>query len=746
MMTQPSHIDLLIHKLDLNHYMQSFLTFFARPKPITLKADLYQQALLLNELERIEFTPPPSIATLSHHVIHLQKHGVLHQEEIFEWVKMWRYMLYLQSLDVGGRLKAWWDKIVFPKALLDIEACFDEKGAFVDGKFVELDNLHKNIVHTTQNLKQGLYDVLHNGALQPFLVDTQLHLVDDVETLLVRGGFANVLKADIISRSSSGFFYVMPHSVGHLNRKITSLKQQVMLEIYRICAQYSKVMCKHHAFLSFIEREFDKFDHLQARVCFAKAHAFEFVVPTREKTKQKSIILDAFCHPAIKDAIPISIDFSKPLMLITGVNAGGKTMLLKSLLSAAFLSKNLLPMRINAHKSIIGNFRHIEAIVDDPQDVKNDISTFAGRMLCFSSLFRADKDGSLIGVDEIELGTDSDEAASLFKVLLERLLQKKQKIILTTHHKRLAALMSSNANVELIAALYDEQHSRPLFQFLQGTIGKSYAFETALRYQIPPDIIQEARKVYGEDQEKLNELIERSAELELELQHKNLTLQKHIQNAEQKTNYLQNLIDEQHALFQTSKSELEKKFYEAISLAKDAAKKHTQSEIHQGINNANKLLEQFKNKNRQVILKHDFKVGDMVKVRKNRGRIVSFKKDRAVVELDMGVRIHFDVRELKRAAPVEMPSSQTKVELANHTANVSLDLHGLRSDEAIERLDHFLSNALIAGFDEVLVYHGIGTGKLAFAVREFLKTHPKVRDFSDATPQLGGLGAKIVRL
>ncbi|MGD9596793.1 MAG: Smr/MutS family protein, partial [Wolinella sp.] len=80
------------------------------------------------------------------------------------------------------------------------------------------------------------------------------------------------------------------------------------------------------------------------------------------------------------------------------------------------------------------------------------------------------------------------------------------------------------------------------------------------------------------------------------------------------------------------------------------------------------------------------------------------------------------------------------------SAQVSLDLHGLRGDEAVEKLDSFLSDALLAGFDEILVYHGIGTGKLAYAIKEFLKTHPKVRSFEDAPAQMGGFGAKIIKL
>ena len=743
---QHASLQALVQKLDLTEYFRDFLSFLAREKPPHLSGDIAHNTLLLAELENLEFAPPPPLAPLHRDIVHLQKHGILHKEEIFEWVKLLRYMRYLQTLELPPKLKAWWDKIRFPEPLLKLEAEYDSKGGFVSGTFPELDSLYAALAHTKREMTEKLYAALHSEKLRPYLVDSQLHLQDNLETLLVRNGFAAVQKADIIARSSGGFFYILPHSVAHLQQKYSELQNKILLLEHRICAQHSQTMSKHAPFLRYLDSEFDKFDHLQARVCFAKSRTLSFLIPTREKGKDNVIVLVDFAHPAIAHPKPISIDFSKPILLITGVNAGGKTMLLKSLLSAALLSKLLLPMALNVHKSTIGHFRHIEAILDDPQDVKNDISTFAGRMLLFSALFSADKQGNLVGVDEIELGTDSDEAASLFKVLLERLIERKHKIVLTTHHKRLAALMSSNPQLELIAALYDEKNRRPMFSFLQGTIGKSYAFETALRYQIPPNIVDEARKVYGEDKEKLNELIEKSAQLELKLQCKNKTLSNEIAKAKQKTQYLQNLITEQHENFAARKRELEMEYDQAITLAKEAAKKQSQSEIHQTMSNANKILQSIKNHDVQrPKAEREFCVGDYVKVRKNRGRIVALKKDKAIVELDFGVRMHFLLHELSLCdvAPI---APKTSVQVSSKASNVSLDLHGLRSDEAIERLDSFLSDALIAGFDEVLIYHGIGTGKLAFAVREFLKSHPKVRDFADATPQLGGLGAKIVRL
>ncbi|RAX57688.1 endonuclease MutS2 [Helicobacter monodelphidis] len=738
---------ILAKKLDLTGYLENFSHFLARIKPPHIEGDTQRHITILESLESIEFTPPPPILPLQHHLTHLKKKGFLHKIDIFEWVKLWRYFLYLKELKCEGAFKIWLDKIIFPDSILEIEKQFSDNGDFKQGIYPELDSYKAILENAKKDKQKSLYVALHQESLRPFLVDSQLHFIDDEETLLLRAGFNAVLSGEICSRSNSGFFYVIPNSLSKQRHKIQEIQQHIAHLEYRILSNLSSTLNKHLPFLGFIDRAFDYFDQLQARIHFAKNKNYEFLAPSQ--TQQ--IILHSFSHPALNNPRPISIDFSKSILLITGVNAGGKTMLLKSILSAAFLARYLLPLPLNATKSTIGHFKNIEAILDDPQDVKNDISTFAGRMLHFSQLFGAKNQYMLIGVDEIELGTDSDEAASLFKVILERLLKHKNKIILTTHHKRLAALMSKNPSLELIAALYDEKNRMPTFSFLQGTIGKSYAFETALRYNIPADIVQEARKIYGEDKEKLGELIEKSAKLELILHQKEQQLNEEIHKVQKQRELLKNEIEQQHLDYKKRIFDLEKQYFEAINLAKKAAKETEIANIHQGINNANKILQKLKydEQNQQVEQNLQWNVGENVKTQKHKGTILAIKGNNAVVELESGLKMHIPLVDLKKNQ-IQKPKSTARVSLElqkkHRVGGVSLDLHGLRHDEAIEKLDEFLSNALVAGFDEVLVYHGIGTGRLSFIVKEFLKTHPKVQSFSDAPPQMGGFGAKIVKL
>ena len=218
----------------------------------------------------------------------------------------------------------------------------------------------------------------------------------------------------------------------------------------------------------------------------------------------------------------------------------------------------------------MGHYKSIEAVIDDPQSVKNDISTFAGRMQEFAKLFGTED--AIVGVDEIELGTDSDEAASLFGSCWMTLRKKGILFIVTTHHKRLASLMASDDEVELIAALYDEERRMPTYTFLQGSIGKSYAFETAQRYGVPVSIVKRAKEVYGEDKENLNELIERSTSLEREMRVKIAKIDEEMKSVEK---LKENLKEEEFKLQESHRkaiATLENRYNAATKKAREALK------------------------------------------------------------------------------------------------------------------------------------------------------------------------------
>ena len=727
-------------KLDLGEYLDKFNSFLARQKPLFLQGDSKIHFENINELSKYDFKAPDEIKELDDALMRLSKQAVLHISEIYEFAKIIKYFSYLKKQKFEGRLGEWIAKVEIPEAMSQMANSFDENGEFSDSVDERFAAIKQAFSEKKRQIDAELKKLIYSKHITPYLVDTQTHYINSQEALLVRGGFNHALKGTVIARSSGGYFYVAPASTEHLKKEQSELLDRKEEIIFEHCKKFSLQMSKSILFLKFINNAFDQFDAYQARVNLARSRDYEFVLPNSSHV----IKLEKFAHPALKNPKSVSVDFSKKVLLITGVNAGGKSMLLKSIISATLLAKYLLPMRIDANRSSIGSFKEFDAIIEDPQSVKNDISTFAGRMVHFARLFT--KKSIIIGIDEIELGTDFEEAASLYGVMIERLITQDIKMIITTHHKRLAMLLAKNPEVELVAALYDEAAQRPKFEFLKGTIGKSYAFETAARYGISQNLVAQAKKIYGEDKENLNEIITKTLNLQTKLDEG-------IKEVTAKEERLERLLEEQKELKEKNEiklnatiSRLEKEYYEAINAAKAVINFKDIKDKQRALNVANeKKAAIVKPKKTE---RESLKVGDRVKYENIKGTVLSISKNDAMIESN-GINLRVPLELLRKNGNEVVLPKKGGVSLSvdkPKTASLSLDLHGMRADEAIAKLDKFISDSLVMGFDEVSVFHGIGTGKLAFAVKNFLKEHPSVKEFFDAPANQGGYGAKIVKL
>ncbi len=729
----------LFGKLDLLPHVAKLESFFARPQNIAIAGDQERHFRFIEALDSLEFKAPQKSIPFEGIINHLKKQGVLRFEDIFELLKVVRYFRTMRNSGFTGLIGEWMGTIVIPEPFNEIDEFFDASGVFIESKDEELYRISQRIKAIKNEIADSLKRLFHTQKLTPYLVDTQIHYVNDEECLLVRGGFNHVLKGAVIGRTGAGFFYVAPDSILRSKEQLRNVNQDRDSKLYEYAKKFSSKLSPLTPFIGFIDREFERFDHYQARVLFARAHNYAILKPQNNST----IVLDEFSHPALHKPKPISVEFRGNLLMITGVNAGGKTMLLKSILSACAMAKYLIPMKLNPHKSRIGSFKRIEAVIDDPQSVSNDISTFAGRMVQFSHLF--EHKNALVGVDEIELGTDSDEAAALFAVVLDELIKRGQKIIVTTHHKRLAALMADRDDVELLAAIYDEERRLPTYEFLSGTIGKSYAFETASRYGINPAIIAKAKTVYGDNHEKLNILIERGSEMERNLKQKNKEVDERLESLKTQELTLKEARENLRSELEREKNRLRAEYDVAINEAKEAARGLDIAAIHRQLNRAAAKIPKPEIPKIAELEPIKYEIGQAVKYRNQRGTIVSLGNKDAMIEVE-GMRLRVKLTEIKPSGNLPKKIKPTHTAQIDQKSGLKLDLHGMRGEEACEKMDKFLSDALLQGFDEVIIYHGIGTGKLSYAVKEFLKIHPSVKSFTDAPQHLGGFGAKIVRL
>jgi len=730
----------IIQKLDLDGYIERFQHFFARVKPVAMHGDVNQHFRHIKALSSTQFPQPKEVPNLDGMLARIRKQAILGLDEIYAFVTIILYFNQLKATELKEPTASWIEEIEVPDEIMEVLGYFTDEGKINPHRDKELFDIQKALKNNKSSIKDSLYRLLRTSSLQEYLVDSQIHFQNGEETLLVRGGFNNALKATVVGRSSGGYFYIIPQKISALKERESQLLSQEEEVIYRYCKKISALFYTWERFLRYINKEYDRFDHYQARVSFARANEYEFLLPSKEK----GVELRDFAHPAIEDPTPITIDLRHSVMLITGVNAGGKTMLLKSLLSAVYMSKYLLPFRCDVAKTRVGHYKHIEAVIDDPQSVKNDISTFAGRMVEFSKLFQT-KD-ALVGVDEIELGTDSDEATTLFRIMLEELRKRDITFVVTTHHKRLASLMSADEDVDLIAALYDEARRMPTYTFLQGSIGKSYAFETAQRYGIPTPLIEKAKVIYGEDKENLNELIERSTTLEREMRQKIADIDGKREELKRKKDHLDTLEEQLQEQHRKAIATLENRYNAATKRAREALKAKESTEGRRLLNKAHQFKEQNKTTKRPKEEKVALKIGDRVKYRSHKGELLAIRADNATIEVD-GMKMRVPLSQLKRIAALPKvktpPKRKAKVSVEKSSASVSIKLLGMYGDEAIESVDKFLSDALVNGLSEVQIIHGTGGGILARLVSEYLTTHPKIRKFYRMP---GNLGATIVEI
>lgn len=433
----------IFDKLDIKEFIVSLQNLFARAKPIDIHGDIQTHYKHIKHISSHEFKYSENVANLDDSLKRISKKANIGLVYIYEFVKIVRYFKYVQSFETKDELKKWLDKIVVPPHIDSIVDMFDNKGELKPNTDELLDIANQKIKALKNQQKDMLYRIASQKSLNLYMVDKSLHLVHGLQCLMVRGGFNKVIQAKVIDRTQAGFFYILPKAVQTLKAQLDDIIDTKNQIVYKISLDISLQFFENLKFLTYIDKQFDLFDHYLSRVRFARQHDFVFVLP--QKTAAQKLV--NFKHPSLNNPKPITISLDKNIIIITGVNAGGKTMLLKSILSAVVLSKYLVPYSCHT-SSVVGEYKCIEAVLDDPQDVKNDISTFAGRMLHFSKLLKLQN--SIIGVDEIELGTDSDEASALFKVLLDKLSADNNKIVVTTHHKRLAQLMAKNPQTKLI--------------------------------------------------------------------------------------------------------------------------------------------------------------------------------------------------------------------------------------------------------------------------------------------------------
>lgn len=578
---------------------------------------------------------------------------------------------------------------------------------------------------------------------------------NDRLVLPVKTSYKNQLGGLVHAHSATGqTVYVEPEAVMPMNNQYNDLKIKEQEEIHRILSMLSLMVKSFEIQFKFNQQFLGQLDFIFSKAMFGVQ--YHCCKPVIDEQHEKLYIQDAR-HPLIDQKKVVSNTIrleDQKMLVITGSNTGGKSVLLKTvgLLSLMALSGMLIP----ANQAIIPFFDDILVDLGDEQSIEQSLSTFSSHMKRIIDILDISTSHSLIILDEIGSGTDPDEGESLAQAILSRLLEKNCFVLASTHYGCLKSYAKTNERIAVGSVSFDHESLVPTYHLQMDRVGQSYALEIALRLGLSKDIIENAKKIKEDkmsEAELLMEKLEKEKEVILEKENKLSQLIE--ENEKVKKNYHHRIHQ-----FENKKEKMMEEAKEEANMIIDETKEKIDVIVnelrasslkdHQVIE-AKTQIKQMKFVDKEVIYKQDhvLKVGDHVKIIKmNReGDIVEILKKQMIM-VDIGglnVKLHEDeVIYMHPKTKVKKVASTKKSVVMKKTSSYEVNVIGKRYEEAMSIVDKFLDDAIVLGYPHVRIIHGMGTGVLRKGIRKMLEKNKNVVSYRDGGPNEGGLGATLV--
>jgi DNA mismatch repair protein MutS2 len=461
------------------------------------------------------------------------------------------------------------------------------------------------------------------------------------------------------------------------------------------------------------------------------------------------------------------LDAKNRILVISGPNAGGKSVILKSagIIQLMFQFGMLVPVD---EGSVLCVFKKLFIDIDDDQSIENDVSTYSSHLQKMRHFVLNADPHSLVLLDEMGVGTDPSLGGAMAEAVLQVLNDKKVFGIVTTHFHNLKVFASQTPGMQSAAMAFDRQELQPLYQLLPGQPGSSFTFEIAQKTGMPQSVIQLAREKTGENKKALDDTL---SEMQVEKQfirgiRKNVQkqeeqlgdlvknyqhLKKELEKDKKKLQrqYEQKLLD----MFNENSRELEKMMREWKEDRADKAKfDQARNYIDEQRATLEKKLDEKMNESpgdasgvieagSRVRMEDGQEAGIVKEIKKDQAT-VAFGNMLTKVKLNRLVLIPADEPEKKTYAIRKDPGNI----MEKSVFDLSLDVRGLLKDETYIALENFLDKALMYGVSKLKIIHGRGTGALRQAVQSYLKKYPYVKTFYSEQEQYGGNGITIVEM
>lgn len=684
----------------------------------------------------------------------------------------------------------------FNEVMKEIDAILDKFGNIKDNASPLLLSIKQAIQSTTASINGILRRIITEGKMSGILdADVSPSVRDGRLVIPVAPMNKRKIHGIVHDESATGkTVYIEPGEIVEANNTIRELEADMRREIIRILTEMADIIRPHIDDMLVSYDLLGQIDFIRAKALFAQE--LDCNMPVLEQKPQ--IEWYHAIHPALflslrehnKQVVPldITLDGNDRILLISGPNAGGKSVCLKTVGAVQYMTQcgMLPPMHANSH---IGVFKSIFIDIGDEQSLENDLSTYSSHITNMKYFLQKADNATIVLIDEFGGGTEPQIGGAIAQAILHQLNDKKTFGVITTHYQNLKTFADDSEGIVNGAMLYDRGKMQPLFKLSMGYPGSSFAIEIARKIGLPQSVVEEAIEIVGSDYVNMDKYL-------LDIARD----RRYWENKRQEIHAKQKKIDAIIERYNEQAESLNKERREIIHAARQEAKellKKSNSTIERTIHDIKRAqaekeqtkeirrqLDEFKQRialehtdnegDIKTILPHGkkakkkvptekpkveevtFNANDNVTMEGNStvGQIISIEGKHAIVAFGM-LKTKVELKKLKKSQTQPKQKSEksfisrsTSDEMRMRQLNFKqeIDVRGMRADEAIQAVTYFIDDATQFSVRQVRILHGTGTGILKVRIREYLNAIPNVKNYRDEHVQFGGAGITIVEL
>jgi len=647
-----------------------------------------------------------------------------------------------------------------------IEKVIEESGEIKEKASQKLFDIRKQIRDKQSSLIKSINSIMKSLDADGIVREDYLTLRDGRMVIPVKAEHKRHLRGFIHSESATGqTVYIEPEQTLELNNEIVTLGFAEKREIERLLKELTILIGKESEKLRESLKTIAYIDSLFARA----KYSIEILGAFPSINNTKSFYVNDARHPVLlkklgrEAAVPLNFKLDdQKIIVITGPNAGGKTVVLKTigLLSLLLQSGIHIPVHPDSNFHL---FKNILIDIGDEQSLEDDLSTFSSHLNNLKNILLNADENSLVLLDEIGTGTDPTEGSALAAAVLLKLRDKSSLVLASTHHGSLKIIANDEDRFINAAMEFDHEQLKPTYKFKLGVPGSSYAFDIARRIGINDELIQTASKFMDSDKYKLevflSELEEKSNKLEEKLKQLEIENTRLSGLSGLYKNNIERIEKEKKEILKKAKSDAEDFLKGVNRKVENVIKQIRESGANKEvIKEAKKIIVELKEETEELyspvfakeINLSDFSVGSFVSIKNTTasGRIILIDNERSKALIESGsIKMHVDLQDL-----IPATSSGDQMPVTHHhniiqtVTNYRLDIRGRRPEEADFEILKFIDDSYMTGQQQIEILHGKGTGVLKKTVKDILDKHEKVKNYYFAPIEFGGEGITIVEL